>query len=81
MEYWITKEGQKIKICDLSDEHLQNIYKMFIRHKSSGFQFSETQSKRLQDIEQELLARTKKKFEKKISFPNRFLALELDPKP
>lgn len=28
VEYWITREGKKIKICDMSDRHLINSYNM-----------------------------------------------------
>lgn len=32
---WTTKDGRKVRICDLDDKHLINIYKMLIRsHKN-----------------------------------------------
>lgn len=32
-EYWITKEGEYIKITDMTDSHLLNAYK-FLSHKN-----------------------------------------------
>lgn len=30
-KYWTTKDGRKLKITDISDDHLINIHKMLLR--------------------------------------------------
>lgn len=48
--YWITKNGNKIDVDEMTVEHLRNALKMLIRNKAINKTFDETKTQILKDL-------------------------------
>jgi hypothetical protein len=48
--YWITKQGQKLDIDNMSDAHVRNAFKMILRHSKLLKEQEEAKKKALEDF-------------------------------